>query len=91
MDVLDILQGPLSGPEGESWIKDTSVSGEFTEFLRVQALSDKASQDIESWRGSLKSIPDTKKEHVLNQLWFNINKVSEFDYDERSARLTRYL
>jgi hypothetical protein len=79
VEVLDVLEGPLLGPEGESWIKGPNLSKEFSGFLRVQALSGKASQDIESWKSCLKPLLDTKKEHVLSQLWYNINKVSEID------------
>ncbi|KAF8495845.1 hypothetical protein JB92DRAFT_2992064 [Gautieria morchelliformis] len=81
VEVLDVLEGPLLGPEGESWIKGPSLSKEFNEFLRVQALSGKASQDIESWKSCLKPLLDTKKEHVLNQLWYNINKASGVTID----------
>lgn len=82
MEVLDVLEGPLLGAEGESWIEDGSISRVFSEFLRVQALSDKASQDVESWRSSLRSIMETKKEHVFEHLWYNINKVNQIGYCE---------
>ena len=92
VEVLDIVEGPLLGTEGESWIRDASVSKEFTEFLRVQALSIKAcqevnswksclepligTQDAESWKTSLKQLGETTTEQLLSQMWYGINQVN---------------
>lgn len=74
MEVLDLVEGPLSG---EKWISDTSMSKEFFDFLKVQALSDEASRDTEFWTIYLKPLTGTKKEDVMKQLWYNINKASD--------------
>ncbi|KAF8578003.1 hypothetical protein K439DRAFT_1621649 [Ramaria rubella] len=74
VQVLDFIEGPLLGPEGEEWVRNTSLSKEYNEFLEVQALSDKACQHVESWKSCLRPLIGTRKKSVLDQLWYNINK-----------------
>jgi hypothetical protein len=88
VEVLDLVEGPFLGIDGEIWIRD-SMRSEFSDFLRVQALSDTASRDIESWRSYLKPLIETKNEDVLKQLWYSINKVS--DLVSAPLKLTYYL
>jgi len=78
VEILDTLEGPLLGPEGQEWIRNTQISPEFTEFLRTAKLSDRASQDTEQWKDCFNTIASTKNQDTFGRLWKYIDLVSGF-------------
>ncbi|KAF8520493.1 hypothetical protein BU17DRAFT_89092 [Hysterangium stoloniferum] len=74
VQVMDILEGPLLGKDGEGWIKTSTSSSEYTEFLSVQEMSSQASKDVEPWKNCLKHLFDMKDKGKLDILWSLINQ-----------------
>ncbi|KIJ49573.1 hypothetical protein M422DRAFT_246653 [Sphaerobolus stellatus SS14] len=74
VEVLDALEGPLMGKEGDGWIRNTPISPEYTEFLRRQDLSNRASMDVDSWSSCFKTIVAVKNKETFDRLWRAINQ-----------------
>lgn len=76
IQVLDLLESPLVGTEGENWVQNTvHMSKQFTQFLNAQAASAQACTLVDSWKPLLKPLRETKRRPILDELWRNINKV----------------
>lgn len=75
IQILDILEGPLLGQQGEEWIRNTRISQEYKNFLRAEELSSRASKDIEGWRQYFSSLLNVRNKGMHDRLWEAIEKV----------------
>jgi hypothetical protein len=73
----DILEGPLLGPDGQE-LKQLarSMPEEYEQWIDAQLFSRRASQKYANYQDTIKPLENTRKKHVLDTMWKNINLVA---------------
>lgn len=75
IQALDLIEGPLLGEERDAWLRNSAISKEYVEFLKMQDLSLQVIQESSSWGTCFNRLIDTKDKACLNLLWQSINEV----------------
>lgn len=76
LQLQEILEAPLLGPQGEQWRKQQrSVPEEFTLWMEAQSLSDEASKRLGNKLGIIFPLEKTMKKEIVNAMWIRINDV----------------
>ncbi|GJJ06380.1 hypothetical protein Clacol_000571 [Clathrus columnatus] len=74
IQVLDMIEGPLLNEQGDNWLRNSVLSKEYVEFLRMQDLSQEAIKASPSWSTCFGRLIDTKDKDCLDLLWKTINE-----------------
>lgn len=76
LQLQEILEAPLLGPQGEQWRKQQrSVPEEFTLWMEAQSLSNEASKRLGNKLGIIFPLEKTMKKEIVNAMWIRINDV----------------
>lgn len=76
MQLQEILEAQLLGPQGEQWRKQPrSVPEEFTRWIEAQSLSEEASRGLGNKLNIIFPLENTMKKDVVNAMWIRINDV----------------
>ena len=76
MQLQEILEAPLLGPQGEQWRKQPrSVPEEFTLWVEAQSLSEEASKSLGKMLGIIFPLKNTMNKDIVNAMWIRINDV----------------
>ncbi|KAI0696691.1 hypothetical protein BC835DRAFT_1271539 [Cytidiella melzeri] len=75
VQLLEVLETPLLGPEGEAWKKEErQMPEEFEKWVDAQLFSEKASRENANFQNMLVPIDiELKKAHVVETVWKYIN------------------
>lgn len=76
LQLQEILEAPLLGPQGEQWRKQPrSVPEEFTLWVEAQSLSEEASKRLGNKLGIIFPLEKTMNKGIVNAMWIRINDV----------------
>lgn len=77
VQLQELLESPLSGPEGELWKQlPRDMPEEYEDWVDAQIFSEKASKDISNFKDIIYPLEKTKMRNVLDNMWRLVNLVS---------------
>lgn len=72
---LDMIESPLLNEQGDAWLRNSVLSKDYIELLKMQDLSQRVIEDTSSWSTCFDRLIDTKDKACLDLLWKTINEV----------------
>ncbi|GBE81159.1 hypothetical protein SCP_0308850 [Sparassis crispa] len=75
VQLLEMLESPLLGPEGETWKKETrKMPEEFEDWADAQIFSARASEKYANYADMIFPLEKTKSRHVLDNMWRQVDR-----------------
>jgi hypothetical protein len=77
LELQQLLEGPLLGPEGDAWKNlPREMSDEYERWIDAQIYSEKASELYANYKDIVYPLEKTKRRAVLENMWKYVNLVS---------------
>ncbi|OCH91443.1 hypothetical protein OBBRIDRAFT_753183 [Obba rivulosa] len=74
VQLQEMLEAPLLGPDGEKWRKEQrQMPEEFENWLDAQIYSDKVSKKVDNWEQLVFPIEKTQHAQILDKMWQTVN------------------
>ena len=77
VELQDLLERPLMGPEGDAWKQlPREMPEQYERWVEAQIFSEKASNKFANFKDIIYPLEKSRKKHVLDNMWRYVNLVS---------------